>query len=591
MMQQLREAGIRTRWPHQSSGNSAESSPRSLASPDPTSMARKASNPNKTGEQHIDVHSNPHPGEPFFTSDIYKGYKGAPLQGIAASRGPYFEHVMRLSNEWPRLRYLIDFMQCSTSPKRASLVPLSDILRRQSVVKVGVVNFTDPHAITVQNCGSISQLLDQLGTDRCTNSQVRRLFVVEDLSSPVIEALGSAFDIDPRFFRDHIEDHTWYNITDDWVEMPELRSRFQNRSFMTFRYLEPRFFDHEHQAKCARDKTATWNVLRRLDFQGQVKSGTTAWWESSPHLVGLLRRKTSIWTKSEGPGWTGVVLLDPHLPEGYPLWNGYGSLESPPSMSSPAIVHNAKGLSPFDALLRRVTTNSAEELEQLAEDPESITSKVYPFIFGDTLVTLQYAFTGLFQIEWELDAQRKRRPENLDRALDSLHKWQRRLPFLASYLADGVTCFEGRYALGVNIYSDSPRRHDLSQLVVSPDGKGKWQSDIWRDFISLLTKVDSLQSRADRIMGLANAVMSVEETRRMQMEGRNMSRITYLAFVFVPMTFVSSFLSMNNELSSRSISVYVVFFSVAAPMTLIALVVAANWNAVSVWWERPKGVK
>lgn len=40
-----------------------------------------------------------------------------------------------------------------------------------------------------------------------------RLFVVEDLSRDVIEALGSHFNVDPSFFREHIVDYAWYNTS------------------------------------------------------------------------------------------------------------------------------------------------------------------------------------------------------------------------------------------------------------------------------------------------------------------------------------------------------------------------------------------
>jgi hypothetical protein len=89
-------------------------------------------------------------------------------------------------------------------------------------------------------------------------------------------------------------------------------------------------------------------------------------------------------------------------------------------------------------------------------------------------------------------------------------------------------------------------------------------------------------------MALATAIMLAEESNRTRTESRNVSRITYLAFVFVPMSFVSSFLSMSDDLSRRSVAVYVVFFSVAIPMTLIALVIAANWSNILVWWESRK---
>ncbi len=32
--------------------------------------------------------------------------------------------------------------------------------------------------------------------------------------------------------------------------------------------------------------------------------------------------------------FSGIILVDPHITEGYPLWNGYGNLGSPPSMKN-----------------------------------------------------------------------------------------------------------------------------------------------------------------------------------------------------------------------------------------------------------------
>lgn len=51
-----------------------------------------------------------------------------------------------------------------------------------------------------------------------------RLFVVEDLSREVIETLGSKFDIDPSFFREHLVDYVWYNISKSIRQIPKTTS-------------------------------------------------------------------------------------------------------------------------------------------------------------------------------------------------------------------------------------------------------------------------------------------------------------------------------------------------------------------------------
>lgn len=40
-----------------------------------------------------------------------------------------------------------------------------------------------------------------------------RMFVAEDISREVIETLGAHYDVDPSFFREHLVDYVWYNIS------------------------------------------------------------------------------------------------------------------------------------------------------------------------------------------------------------------------------------------------------------------------------------------------------------------------------------------------------------------------------------------
>lgn len=59
--------------------------------------------------------------------------------------------------------------------------------------------------------GELRQQLDEANDDDDTVKF--RLWVVEDLSREVIEMLGCRYDIDPSFFREHILDYVWYNIS------------------------------------------------------------------------------------------------------------------------------------------------------------------------------------------------------------------------------------------------------------------------------------------------------------------------------------------------------------------------------------------
>lgn len=58
--------------------------------------------------------------------------------------------------------------------------------------------------------GKLRDFLPGMSENECVKT---RLFVVEDLSRDVIEALGYHFKIDPSFFREHIVDYAWYNTS------------------------------------------------------------------------------------------------------------------------------------------------------------------------------------------------------------------------------------------------------------------------------------------------------------------------------------------------------------------------------------------
>ncbi|ROV90795.1 hypothetical protein VMCG_09385 [Cytospora schulzeri] len=529
-------------------------------------------------------------------------------EGLASLDKPYLRYVEHLSKQWPRLAYLANFIRAGTAPKKAAGLPAQEILERQNKVKVAFLDFSDPDNIAQKTCENGADLASSLlaGQQQQQHSpgngnRLNRVLIVEDLSSTVIELLGAALDIDPCFFRAHLEDHTWFNIKDDWVEMPELESQAHKRSFVTIKYMQPRFFENPALSRAAKEQAGRWNVLRRIDFQGQVKSGQNAWWEDSPHQVGLLRRKVSIWSRKEGNNWTGVILVDPCISEGNPLWNGYGSLEAPPKMSTfiPSIVRHPE-MPLLESLLSCVSTLSSEDRARLVADPESITSHVYPMVFAEILVTLQYAFTALFQIEWQMDSGRSRKVEDLDTTFDKLQIWQRRLPCYAGWVRDAITGLEGRYDLwkqstGVpssslaTVQSGQPPL--LQAHTTYSSTSSAWQAGLRRDFVSLLAQLQALQLRADKVMQMAVAILSVEEGKKAVVESRNMGRITYLAFVFVPLSFVTSFLGMNPDIASTSALVYCIFFAVAVPVSIVVLSVATYWNKITLWWESGKVVK
>ena len=211
-------------------------------------------------------------------------------------------------------------------------------------------------------------------------------------------------------------------------------------------------------------------------------------------------------------------------------------------------------------------------------DPELITAPLYPLLFGQWLLALEYTFTGLFQVEWHIDASRayetqdpsrQRGPKELDDCLQRLHKWQRRLPFFTSWLQTTVTSLEGRYL--------SPQTPLLQQNEEPNQHSASITSKVWveiiSDFRTLHVRFSTLARRADKILNIATAITSVQESKSAIEQSQSLLSVTYLAFVFIPLNFVSSFLSMNGDLGNQTKAI-LRFFEIALPLCLMALAIA-----------------
>lgn len=124
-----------------------------------------------------------------------------------------------------------------------------------------------------------------------------RLLIVEDLSRRIIEILGARFDIDPSFFREQIDDYSWYNIRDQWMDPPNLKASTRHRNWIRVRFVTARYFRTRDSYKKAREDSNRFNVFRRPDDDQNRWS-----YMDEGAVVGLTRTRSSIWIgKDSGP--------------------------------------------------------------------------------------------------------------------------------------------------------------------------------------------------------------------------------------------------------------------------------------------------
>ncbi len=157
------------------------------------------------------------------------------------SRSPYLQCVKRLAIcGWPQLLYLADFIECSTVPVKSRVLVGEDRAERLGRLDVAILDFDEIEGTHHESFTTPHALSAFLDGPRPPDSNISaRFIIIEDLSSALIEMLGSRFDIGPSFFRGQIGDYAWYNTRDPWVETPRLQTRIESQSFTHFRYIEP----------------------------------------------------------------------------------------------------------------------------------------------------------------------------------------------------------------------------------------------------------------------------------------------------------------------------------------------------------------
>lgn len=231
---------------------------------------------------------------------------------------PYMRYLESLAQGWPHISYLADFMKVTTAPPKQKFLNDQDRKEKASRTKVAMLTFDPNSAVRRDDFSNINDLSSALSESQSKHDQVHaRLFVVEDLSRDVIEALGARFDVDPLFFRGYISDYMWHNTRDPWVELPDLDMTSRNRSYLHVRYVQTRYFRSEDDLRMAKWEAGGFNVLRRVDKDGNWVPGL----DIPKSDVGLVRSRTSLWIRPNKPGENGVLGNYHFLTPLVPVWS------------------------------------------------------------------------------------------------------------------------------------------------------------------------------------------------------------------------------------------------------------------------------
>lgn len=197
-------------------------------------------------------------------------------------------------------------MEVGTSPLKWPFLTKEDTESRAERTRVAVIDFSahaEPIRKDIQSSRQLTQLLDNPAFKH--DPAYARMFIVEDLSRDVIEALGAKYDIDPLFFRGHISDYLWYHVGDPWVELNDLDHVVSERNYFNIRYMRPRYFATQDSISKAKEELGGFNVLRRIeeDMSWHVRELR----KPKGPTVGVLRSKASLWIRKNKEEENGVL--------------------------------------------------------------------------------------------------------------------------------------------------------------------------------------------------------------------------------------------------------------------------------------------
>ncbi len=145
--------------------------------------------------------------------------------------------------------------------------------------------------------------------------------------------------------------------------------------------------------------------------------------------------------------------------------------------------------------------------------------------------------------------------------------WRRRMPMIKGFIKASVGTLNHRHASS------------------EANSKEHW-SPVLKDTERLLERHEELQKRVDSILAVLTAIMSIEENKKLMSNTQEVTRLTYLAFLFIPLSLVSGFLGMNEDFPSGGAAVYWIFFVISIPLAGIAMLMAYYWDNLKTFWSQ-----
>lgn len=410
------------------------------------------------------------------------------------------------------------------------------------------------------------------------------------------------------------------------------------------RFNRARYFRDQDSFAKGEKEARSFNVYRLLssDFNHSKfwDSNKDQHGKSKEAKVGNLRSRATFWmrtppkptitdTRNAHEPTIGILLLDPTIKEGNPLWMQYRNWNRVPSMSDMTdkalnpipedsgppqesffedFIYWASRPSAFAFNPEFQHHNSHDAHQQHTDKPSPVclpTQALLHLVGTEWLTLVDYIKTRLNQVDWEIafPGNFLAKDEQIEKALGKLHYWRRVVPVYRAMLAETfLRVFreakhpDRMHVRGDNTVSALAERDlaDGSSIRTatargqgaggngnsSSRGPGSVLDELMdrdcinaykQDYTLILNYLEEYQQRIDRLTEVVTAVISIQDSRRGYKDNKNLQWLTWLATFFIPLSFVATMLSMTTGPLNQLRDAAVMWAEVSIPSGLVIM--------------------
>lgn len=487
------------------------------------------------------------------------------------SAASYRDYVEVLCSRNPCLLNLLSFLSSTKGFRKSCQVTALDF--RQGINHPITRPLLDVDYLPQELSGNLKPV-DKLEEQYYDHPLQGRILIIEDLTKDVVELLGSNLDIDPLFFALHLHTTQRNDMRSQAPDEAILPSRLVSQDYINTAYHRPLVCDTmpPFGERLVRDMV----VNRKLVFI-----------HSKP--IGLAQHCVSVIKFQQGDGlWIGMfslrvdmsrlllltslalLLVDPPISDSYypsdkkdnealklslplrPYLGIYEDFIDPPKFSDDwaHLDESSRG-------------GMASELIQCWE--RTIPANFNPM--DPSLESLAYYPLRIVAAEWvkyvavmqhcvkmyEYRGDRLPSLEQFNMDLKELQGWRRRSMMSQQKVRSVIRQLKSRQSL------ESKGQSYLQHLI--------------EDFEVINYNIKHAGRTLENMLPVVTSLVQIIDARQSFAETANISRLTILALVFVPLSYISSLFSMNESNKPGGPDFWV-YFAVAVPVTFLVFLAA-----------------